>query len=417
MSSNTIKVLTAVSKEISRRFDVKADLINSVNRQYDKPHAAFGSNSGSTIEIKKPQKLNAVESSTLDIQDVVEQTASLAVNNDVHVGLGFTANELSQDLLNPRNMKMFADDYLESAIDNIIAKMQGNLYTYIQNNVYQSANAQDSGTVAYADVASARAKLNIARAPRNDRCIVMNPLDAADLNVANSGLFHAGDRISSQYKDGALSGSLGFAFKEIPEIGSHTVGTEVSATYTVNGASQTGATVTVATGTKTFTKGTILTFAGCFDVDPISGTALGTLKQFVVTADYDGAGNLPISPSIVTSGAYKNCSASPTNGGAVTTINTAASTAYRQNFALHRDSFVFGSAMLGDIGVKYEMPIITGGAGMGYSSGGTGAAKGVAMKLYMDGDITNRRAVARLDARYGYAALIPEWACAIQGDS
>jgi len=82
--------------------------------------------------------------------------------------------------------------------------------------------------------------------------------------------------------------------------------------------------------------------------------------------------------------------------------------------AFHRDSFVFGTAMLADIGVKYEVPIITGGAGEGYSRG-SGASQGVHMKLYMDGDITNRRSVARLDMRYGYAALLPEWSTIVAG--
>lgn len=411
MATNDVKVLTAISKEISRRFDVKADLIGSANRQYDKPHTAFGANAGSTIQIKKPQKLEATESATLNVQDLDEQTASLAVDNDIHVGLGFTAAELTQDLLNPNNMKMFADDYLESAIDNMIAKMQSNFHQFIINNTNQSVGVPGTGPTTYSVITKARAKLNNQRAPRADRCFILDPDNAALLNAGQSTLFRPGDEIGQNYKDGALSPSNGFAFKECPDIGPHTNG--AGASYAVDGASQTGADVTVKTGTGAVTQGTIVTFAGCNDVDPVTGVDKGTLKQFVVGAGATTT-NIPISPSIVTSGAYKTCSASPTDSGAMTILG-AASGAWNQGIAMHRDAFVFGMAELKDIGVKYEVPVITGGAGTGYSRGASGPQKGCYMKLYMDGDITNRRAVARLDARYGYASLIPDWATRVQG--
>ncbi len=195
-------------------------------------------------------------------------------------------------------------------------------------------------------------------------------------------------------------------------MGNHTNGADVAGT--VNGAGQTGATLTVANLSVAPTQGSIFTAAGCYDVDPVSGAAKGNLKQFVVGSGATTT-SLPITPSIDTSGPDKTCSASPDNSGAVAFVGSA-STAYGQNFAIHRDAFVFGMAELEDIGVKYEIPIVTGGAGDGYSRGaGNGAQKGCFLKMYMDGDITNRRAVARLDARYGYVALNPDWACRIQG--
>jgi hypothetical protein len=308
---------------------------------------------------------------------------------------------------------MFGDDYLESAIDNLLAKMESNYFTYMMANIYQSVGTPGTGPTTLQPISEARAKLNAQRAPRRDRTVVLNPDDAALLNYGQTGLFHKGDAIAQNYKDGSLSASIGFVFKESPDMGSHTNG--AGASYAVNGASQTGGDITVQTGTGIVTKGTIVTFAGCYDVDPVSGATKANLKQFVVDTEYaGGSGDIAITPSIVTSGYAKNCSASPDDSGAMTIVGSA-STAYGQNFALHRDSFVFGMAELKDIGVTYEVPIITGGAGEGYSRGSNGAQKGCFLKMYMDGDITNRRAVARLDARYGYVALNPEWSCRIQG--
>jgi len=412
MSTNTIKVITAVSKEISRRFDVKADLINATNRQYDEPKSAWKANSGSSIEIKQPQKLTVTESATLEVQDLTETTATLNVNNDIHVGLGFTATEMTQDLLNPNNMKMFADDYLDSAIDNIIAKAQSNYHTFIKNSIYNSVGTPGTGPTSYQVITQARAKLNAFRAPKGNRSFLLNSDDAALLNNAQSGLFNPNSEIASNYKDGSLSASNGFGFYECEDIGNHTNG--AGASYAVDGASQTGASILLKTGTGAVTKGTKITFVGVLASDPVSGESKPFLQQFTVTADYaGGAGSIAIDPPITTSGALKTVSASPADSAAVA-ISGSASATFGNGIALHRDAFVFGTAKLSDIGVKYEMDIVTGGAGTGYSRA-SGPSKGVSMKLYMDGDITNRRSVARLDMKYGYAALVPEWATIVAG--
>lgn len=414
MSSNTIKTLTAISKEISRRFDARADVINSVNRQYDKPHAAWGANSGSSIQIKKPQQVSGTASATLDIQDITEQTATLTVNNDYHVGLAFTAAELTQDLVNPKNMKMFADDYLDAAIDDIIAKMQTDLTAHMYKNTYNSVGTPGTGPTSYQVVTQARAKLNYGRAPRNYRSFLLGPDDAALLNNAQSGLFHYGDAIGKNYKEGSLAPSNGFQFLESPDVSSHTTGDDFTG-VAVNGTMTEGSstlTVDGITASQAPNEGDIFTIADVYSVDPVSGASTGNLQQFVV-----GSGatitSLPITPSLTTTGALKTINALPADDAALTFVGSASST-YPQGMAYHKDAFVFATAELADIGVTYEVPIITGGAGDGYSQV-MGPNNGVYMKLYMDGDITNRRAVARLDVRYGYTTLIPQWATRVQG--
>jgi len=414
MSTNTIKVLDAVSKEISRRFDMRADVINAVNRQYDKPHKAFGSNSGSSIQIKQPQRVRGTASATLEIQDVVEKTSVLPVATDYHVGMAFTASSLTQDLLNPKNMKMFADDYFDAAIDDIIGKVQTDLMTYIHQNTWNSVGVAGTGPTSYLVVTQARAKLNYGRAPRTNRSFILGPNDAALLNNAQSGLFHAGDAIGKNYKDGALASSNGFIFIESPDVTSHTSGARNTA-YQINGAGQTGSQITVDTGANAVAKGDIFTIANHYSVDPVTGQSSGNLQQYTVTEATSGTTTtIKIAPEIITSGAYQTVVASPADDALITFLGTA-STAYPRGVAMHRDAYVLGTCELGDIGVTYEVPIITGGAGDGYSQGYTGPQKGIQMKLYMDGDITNRRSVARLDIRYGIGPLVREWSTIVQG--
>jgi len=53
-------------------------------------------------------------------------------------------------------------------------------------------------------------------------------------------------------------------------------------------------------------------FAGCYEVSPQSGRALGVLKTFEVLGTVDDC--LFISPAIILTGQYRNCSGPPADG-------------------------------------------------------------------------------------------------------
>jgi hypothetical protein len=140
----------------------------------------------------------------------------------------------------------------------------------------------------------------------------------------------------------------------------HTTGTYTASTPLVNGADQTGSTIATdgwASGAATLNKGDIFTIAGVNSVNPLSYSSSGRLQQFVVTAttsDSSGAmATLPISPSIITSGALQTVSASPDNNAVITVLGTTAAaggtlatTASPQSFVYHPDAFAFVMADL-----------------------------------------------------------------------
>ena len=166
-------------------------------------------------------------------------------------------------------------------------------------DVYNVVNNVGSA-ITFNKVMTARKALNDNLAPMdNNRSIILNTQDNVDLVDALKGLFQDSAAISKQYRDGMMGRTGGFDFYENTLLPSQTTGTAASATtYTVNGAGQTGSTVTVATGATTFKKGDSITFAGCNRVHPETKVDTGVLQQFVVTADYaGGAGNLAISPA------------------------------------------------------------------------------------------------------------------------
>jgi hypothetical protein len=154
-----------------------------------------------------------------------------------------------------------------------------------------------------------------------------------------------------------------------------------------------------ATGAGTITRGTRITLPGVFAVNPVSRQSTGVLMDFIITADVpQGATSLPISPAIVTSGAFQNVTASPTTGQPFV-IFGAASTSYACNVGYHRDAFTLACVPLANV------------------PAGTGAKSYVAtddnlsVRVTEGFDITNDNSITRIDVLYGWASTYPELSC------
>jgi hypothetical protein len=235
-------------------------------------------------------------------------------------------------------------------------------------------------------------------APLSQRCVILDTQARVDLLDATKGLFQDSNSISKQYVEGTIGRMGGFDWYENTLVPRYTSGTAATATgYVVNGASQSGASITIGTGTTTFLVGDIVTFVGCNAVHPETKADLGRLQKFVVTANSGAsATTLAISPAIVTSGVNQNVSAAPTNGGAlVGWLGNVA--AVDQSLAFHKDAFAFVSADL-------EMP-------KGTDMAAREVMDGLSMRFVRDFSITDDLFKSRFDVLYGYKAIRPELAC------
>jgi hypothetical protein len=183
-----------------------------------------------------------------------------------------------------------------------------------------------------------------------------------------------------------------------------TSGTETGTTMTVNGGSQTGAVVTVSnSSSKTLVAGDIVTFAGCNRCHPETKADTGELQNFVVTAAVTSGGlSIAISPSIVTSGATQNVTASPTDTGTVTKKLGGASSAVDTSLAYHKDAFTFVSADL-------VMP-----KGVDFSS--REVLDGISVRIVRQYDINNDQFPCRIDILYGYKTIRPQLAVRIHNN-
>ena len=391
--SNTILTPTAVTREALRVLHQKLNFVGSIKRDYDASFAKEGAKIGDSLKIRLPNQYTVRTGATLSAQDTTETSTTLQVATQKGVDLNFTSVDLTLSLDD------FSGRILDPAMSVLAANIEADALS-MALDVYQVVNNVGSA-ITLNKALTARKVLVDALAPGDARTLLLNTQDNLDLVDALKGLFQDSNEIAKQYREGKVGRTAGFGdIYENTLLASQATGTAASATtYTVNGATQVGAAITIQTGATTFKKGDVVTFAGCDRCHPESKADTGVLQQFVVTADYaGGGGNLAISPAIVTSGGRQNVTASPTNGGAVVKVG-GASAVYKPSLAYHKDAFAFATADL----------VMPGGVDFAARE----VMDGVSMRIVRQYDINNDKFPARLDVLFGFKTIRPELACRI----
>lgn len=390
---NTLLTPTAVTREALRVLHQKLNFVGNIKRDYDDSFAKSGAKIGDSLKIRLPNEYTVRSGATLSAQDTTESSTTLQVATQKGVDLNFTSVDLTMSLDD------FSARILEPAMAVLAANIEADALT-MALDVYNNVNNIGSA-ITFAKLLGSRKVLNDNLTPMdNNRSMILNTQDNVDLVDALKGLFQDSTAITKQYKEGMMGRTGGFDFYENTLLANQTTGTCAAATgYTINGATQTGSTLAIATGANTFKKGDIITLAGCNRVHPETKADTGVSQQFVVTADYaGGAGNISISPAIVTSGGRQNVTASPTNGGAIAKIG-GASAIYKPSLAFHKDAFCFATADL-------VMP-----SGVDFAA--REVMDGISMRVVRQYDINNDKFPTRLDVLYGFKTLRAQLACRI----
>ena len=370
----------------------KLNFVGSINRQYDDSFAKSGAKIGDSLKIRLPNQFTVRSGASLSAQNTTESSTTLTVGTQKGVDIEFTSAELTLSLDD------FSQRILEPAMAVLAANIEADALS-MSLDVYNAVNNIVSA-ITLNKALSARKILVDNLAPGNERTLLLNTQDNLDLVDGLKGLFQDSTEIAKQYREGMVGRTAGFgSIYENTLLASQTTGTDAS-NCTINGATQTGATITIANGSsKTFKKGDIVTLAGVNRVHPETKADTGVAQQFVVTADVSAGGtSLPISPAIVTSGATQNVSASPTNSGAVTKVGTA-SAVYKPSLAFHKDAFTFATADL-------VMP-------QGVDFAAREVYDGISMRIVRQYAISTDTMPCRLDVLYGYKTIRPQLAARI----
>jgi hypothetical protein len=398
--SNTLATCSILAKESLAILENMLTFASNVNRDWEdefKSNQARGYSPGSTINIKKPPRYQYRSGRVAVPQGTVESTIPLTLSQG-GTDLNFTGFERTLSIQQMEQKLKAAMATVANEVDRQGLNL-ARLATF--NTIGTPGTLPTTQALALAAITGVNQRLDEMAAPRDrERSFIMNPALNGAAIQGFAGLFNGQSTLTKQFQKGMMVDSLGLSYAMDQNVDTHTNGTAVVGTNTVNGAGQQGSTITVNALNGTVTKGTKVTFAGVFAVNPQSRTSTGTLAQFTVTADAaNAATSLLISPAIVNSGAFQNVSASPANAATITIFGTA-SGSFGANVAFHRDAFTLAMVPM------YAPP-----SGKGVIDVAQESYKGMNMKVTEFYDGVNDNYIIRFDVLFGWAATYPELAC------
>jgi hypothetical protein len=410
--SNSLLTPVALTREFLRIFHNSIAFAKNVNRQYDSQFAKSGATTsgktGPELRVRKPNRFTVREDAVLNVQDVVEQYATVSCTTQKGVDMQFSSADLTLTI------DEFSDRYIRPAALALASTIdyEGlSLYRDIANQVgvpgtTPGKGAAGSGADVPAVFLDAGALLTDCTAPKDDRTVVLSPAAMAATVGGLSGLFNAQQSIADQYKKGSMGYALGFEFLEDQNINRLTTGTRAKSTPTFASISAAGSvvTLTVTTG-KNVTRGEIFTIAGVNGVNPETKRSTGALQQFVVTGDATSGSGTSITvsiypPMIADAGVTKTVTKLPSAGDTIVFAGESA-TDYPVGLAFHKDAFTLVTADL-------VLP-------KGVDFAAQEVYDGISVRVVRMYDINNDTFPCRIDVLYGWKTLIPEFACRIIG--
>ena len=402
--ANSLLTIDMITREAVRLWKNSNAFIQNVDMQYDDSFAVGGAKIGDSLRIRLPNDFTVATGPALQVQNTTEQSTTLVLATQKHVDVSYSTQQRTMQL----------DDYsrrvLAPMVNNLTGAVAVDIMSGSEGGICNFVANQDVNSLILSPIAStylnAGASLDLNSSPIANRKIVNSPRTEARVVAALSGLLNPAPSISRQYVTGRMYDALGFIWMKDQTAITHTNGGLAQSSATVNGAGQTGLSITVNATAATLNIGDIITIAGVNAVNRITKQTTGELRQFAVTANVAaGATSIPIYPALVPpvggqSVQYQTVTASPASGAAVNPVaSLAASTSYRKNFAYAPEAVTLATADL-------EMP-------KNVHEVAREEFDGVSMRMVTDYFIGTDQLITRLDVLYGYLWIRPEWACVV----
>jgi|KBSMisStandDraft_5_1062788.scaffolds.fasta_scaffold02378_12 hypothetical protein len=401
MAGNQILTISMITRAAVRIWKNTNFFIQNIGTQYDDQFARDGAKIGTALRIRLPNEYTVRHGAAAQPQDTNEQQIVMTLSTQDGVDVSFSSAERTMAL----------DDYVERILApkiafltadvayTIMAGLEGSVANYV-------ANVDGSGAVmspTQFTVLRARAALMNNSAPPGQRKLVFAPNTGAGMVSTLSGLLNPAPAITRQYMEGTMYDALGFRWFEDQTVIQHVTGSFTAGA--VAGAGQTGiATLVTAAISGTLNAGDFITIAGVNGINRLTRQSLGTLKQFVVTANVlNGATAIPIYPALVAPVGgvpvqYQTVTASPAAGAAISLVNLA-NEVYTKNIAYQPDAFTMATADM-------ELP-------EGVWERSRAVFDGISMRSILAYNPQTDQAIDRLDVLFGFLGTRGEWAVAI----
>ncbi|HLZ07667.1 MAG TPA: P22 phage major capsid protein family protein [Chloroflexota bacterium] len=410
--ANNILTPSMITRFSIRMFLNTNYFLQNISRQFEDQFGLEGARIGAQLRIRYPNQYTVTDGPGISVQDTVEQQFLLTVATQRHVDVAFTSAETTLDI----------DDYMERIVlprvnalaANVAVQIMANTAPVVRNIVSNVDANNNILAITDTPVALARAILEENSAPNfgemGMRKVALAPRSDARIQLALRGLLNPVTTISRQFNSGMMYEALQFRFFEDQSVVNHTTGSMASAT--VNGAGQTGNSLTVNAITGTINQGDVFTIAGVNGVNRVNFQSLGTPAQFVSTgAVANGATTIGIYPPIIppasstpyaglpyTPQQYQTVTASPANSATITPFANASVT-YRENIAYVPDAITM---VVAPLWIPQNEKGVIAAARHEYDM--------LSMRSLVVYEPTTDQPVDRLDILFGSGTLRPEWA-------
>ena len=383
------------------RFKNNLGFTGALEHTWDDKFAVTGAKIGDTLRLRDAVRFTVTKNPdiTSSIQDVIETQKTLTLNIQGTVPFQFSSPELALSI------DAFGDRYLKSAAVALANAVDVDGLTMAYQATANTVGTPGTPISALDPFWAAGRVLDENSTPMDgDRYMCIPPSQQEGVLKAAQGLFQSSTQIKQQYERGRMGTMGGFDWIMDQNCRTH-VGGALGGAPQVGAASQTGATLAVtgftAAAAPRLKKGDTFTLPTVFAVNPVSGDSTGVLQKFVVTADVssaaDGSATIPISPSIIVTGANKTVTNSPAAGAPLTLTYTAGQSS-PQGIGFHKASFVIGMAPL-------PVPL-----GEHYAANQQDPDTGVSIRCVSQYNVMTDKFITRCDVLYGFAAQRPEWA-------
>lgn len=399
--SNSFKVVDMVTKEALRIAHEKLTFIGTIDRQYDDSFKGTGGKQGQTLRVREPNQYKRRQGSrVMDVQDQNESTQTITVATQDGVDMRFNSAELIQSVNTGAAFDDLSKNYIEPAVASLVSGIEADFLAYATKATANVAGSAGSAINSLAPLAQARAKLNQALAPKDNRNVQMDSVTMSTLVAGVPAYFNPASAISKQYLEGTIARTQMADFYENERVWTMQNGADVAGE--INGGTLTSGitSITVDGFTAAPNVGSVFTIESIYEVHPETKAAYPYLKQFVVTA----ATTTSISfwPALIydTTNAKQNASGTPADNADITFVG-ALSTNYVQPIMYHKEAFQFVTA---------DLPLMDDAQKCMRRE-----KDGLSIRVWLASDIRNDELLMRLDILYGMAALRPQWACRIIG--
>lgn len=412
--ANTLLTIDVIAKEALMVLENELVAAKRVHRGLEAEfgNAKNGYQSGATVTIKRPTDFTVRSGSNASVQDVVEGSTTITVDQQKGVDFAFTSQELTL------NIKDLSERVIKPAMVQLANKIDSDVLA-MASKVPNWVGTPGQLINSFQDFAPAPQRLDEQAVMADGRTAILSPADHWGMLGTQTNLYIQG-AANDAYRKGDLGRIGGVDTFMSQNVQSMTTGSR-GGTILID-LSITSATVDYATvkdtmiqtihmdgftgATDTVKAGEVFTIAGVYAVNPVTKARLPWLKQFTVVSDATCASNetdVVIYPAMIWTGAFKNVDVvGPTdlNNQGVTFVGSA-STTYAQNLVFHKNAFALAVVPMvsppGAIDVARE------------------SYKGVSVRMIPFYNGSSDVSTLRLDVLYGMKAIDPRLATRISG--